>query len=98
MTVTGSETRPNLRPVVRPADHTPAPTAWSPAVAPPLRGTERLLLVAERAVGRLAPTLRAALLMAVCALAGVATVAAFAGLLAAVLSCLVLLTLAVLRR
>ena len=98
MTVTGSETRPNLRPVVRPTDHAPAPTSWSPAVAPPLSRTERVLLVAERAVGRLAPTLRAALLMVVCALAGVAIVAAFAGLLAAVLSCLVLVVLALLRR
>jgi hypothetical protein len=98
VTVTGPETRPNLRPVLRPVDHTPTPLSWSPADPPPLSGTERLLLLAERAVGRLAPTLHAALLMVVCAIAGVTTVAVFAGLLAAVLSTLVLIALAVLRR
>ena len=93
MTVTGSESQ--LRPAVHRADRTPTPPRrWRPPSAPPLTHREWMLLVAERAVGGLAPTLRAAMLMLLGALAGIALIAAFAGPPAAVLSALVLLAVA----
>lgn len=95
MTVTGSETRPRLRPTEHHADQ---PRPWRPPASPSLTAGDRLLRAAERAVGRLAPTLRTALLMLLVAIAGIAFIAATAGLLAAVLSTLVLVGLALLRR
>lgn len=98
MTVTGSETFPRLRPTEHLAAPPDPPRPWRPSASPPLPASERLLRTAERAVGSLAPTLRAALLMLLAALAGIALVAAYAGLLAAVLCTLVLVVLALIRR
>ncbi|GGS19685.1 MULTISPECIES: hypothetical protein [Actinokineospora] len=101
MTATGSQTRPNLRPVVHltvSPGEPPIPMTWRPPSAPPRSARERLLLVAERAVGGLAPTLRAALLMLLCALAGLGMIAAIAGPVAALFSTLVLVVIALLRR
>lgn len=89
---------PDVRARDIPAQDFPAPRPWRPSAPPPLTAGERLLLAAERAVGRLAPTLRIALVMLIAALAGIAVVAATAGLLAAVLCTLVLVVLALIRR
>ncbi|MGW5051172.1 hypothetical protein [Actinokineospora sp. NPDC004072] len=101
MTTTGSPTRSKLRPVVHltvSAGEPPIAMTWRPTSAPRRTPRERLLLLAERAVGSLAPTLRAALGMLLCALVGLALVAAVAGALAALLSTLVLVVVALLRR
>ncbi|MFC7618347.1 hypothetical protein ACFQV2_38255 [Actinokineospora soli] len=92
--MTGSDTRPTSTPAQRPAP----PRSWRPPSAPPRTHVEWMLLVAERAVGRLAPTLRAAMAMLLAAMAGIALVAVVAGLLAAVLSAVVLLVVAAVCR